>query len=177
VKKVIVIGTDHRIQQSIARDDANKTWIPRTSPQYSKLINYCVTKLGAQVILEEAAPEQEKIAPTICSGIAKEHGLVWEPIALGTPALSDGLFDPPLQEAILRNIRPELLAGIYDLAIQQVREDFMYSTTTQQLQKHDCVLVIVGFTHLGVLARRFEAAKIAVDAFSFTPLLIDQSKA
>jgi hypothetical protein len=177
MKRVIVVGTDHRIQQSIAQDATKTTWVPRTSPRFSKLIICCLRDSGAKVILEEVLPEQEKVAPTICSAIAKERGIAWEPVALGTPDLSQGFFDPPLQEAILRNIKPELLAGRYDLNLQRVREDFMFDTTMNYLEQHECALVVVGFVHLGVLARRFEAAKCRVEALVFTPFLIDQIKA
>jgi hypothetical protein len=134
--------------------------------------------LGAEAILEEAHAEQEWVAPTICSAIAKEHGLRWQPLAMGEPGLSDGLFNPPLVEAIQLGVKPELLAGRYVLETQKMREEHMYTTIGESFQKHDCLLAVVGYAHLGVLANRFDADRIDVEALLFMyPLVIDESKA
>ena len=52
-------------------------------------------------------------------------------------------------------VKPELLAGVYDLKTQRIREEFMYSNIAQSMRDHDCVLAVVGYIHLGVLARKF----------------------
>ena len=131
-------------------------WVPRTGGhRYRKLIAYCIDKLGAKAILEETHVDQERTAPTIASTMAKERGLVWRSLGLGEPGLSDGLLVPPLAEAMRSGVKPELLAGVYDLKTQRIREEFMYSNIAQPMRDHDCVLAVVGYIHLGVLARKF----------------------
>src|SRR5258708_4364814 len=176
--RVIIIGTDHYLQQSIVRDDKTKSWVPRTGGhRYRKLIAHCIEKLGAKAILEETHVDQERVAPTIASTMAKEHGLVWRSLGLGEPELSDGLLDPPLVEAMRSGVKPELLAGVYDLKKPRIRETFMYSSIIQSIQEHDCVLAVVGYIHLGVLARMFEAEHIPVEPFMFTyPLVVDETR-
>jgi hypothetical protein len=94
--RLIIIGTDHRLQQTIVQNDQTKAWIPRSGGhRYHRLIAYCIEKLGAKVILEETDVNQDRIAPTIGSAIARERGLVWQCIGLGEPGLSDCLMDPP----------------------------------------------------------------------------------
>jgi hypothetical protein len=176
--RVIIIGTDHNLQQSIVRDDKTKAWVPRTGGhRYRKLIVYCIEKLGAKSILEEAHVDQERTAPTIASTIAKERGLVWRSLGLGEPGFSDALLEPPLVEAVRSGVKPEILAGVYNLKTQRIREKFMYSNIVQSMREHDCVLAVVGYMHLGVLARMFEAEHIPVEPFVFTyPLVVDEAR-
>jgi hypothetical protein len=177
--KLIIIGTDHRLQQTVVQDEKTKAWIPRSDGhRYRKLIAYCIEKLGAKAVLEEAHVDQERTAPTIASTITKKHGLVWQSLGLdGAPDISDVLLDPPLSEALVSGVKPELLAGLYDLEKHKPREESMHATIMESLRKHDCVLAVVGFVHLGVLARKFEAEPIAVDAFLFTyPLVVDETR-
>jgi hypothetical protein len=176
--RLIVIGTDHRLQQAIVQDERAKTWVPRSGGRrYRRLVAYCIEKLGAKAILEETHIDQDRIAPTIGSIIAKERGLVWQCLGLGEPGLSDFLSDPPLVQAIDSGVRPDLLAGIYALNEQKVRERFMYTTIMHSMREHDCVLAVVGFIHLAVLARMFEAEHIAVTALMFTyPLVVDEAR-
>jgi hypothetical protein len=96
---LIIIGTDHRLQNSIAQDE-NKAWVSRSGgTRYRRLIVYCIEKLGAKAILEEAHERQESIAPTLASKIVKERGLVWQSMGLGQPGPRDGLMYPTLEEA------------------------------------------------------------------------------
>jgi hypothetical protein len=177
--KLIIIGTDHRLQHAVVQDDKTKAWVPRNGGhRYRRLIAYCIEKLGAKAVLEETHVDQERTAPTIASTIAKKHGLVWRSLGLdGAPDLSDALVDPPLSEALASGVKPELLAGLYDLKKHKPREESMYATIMESLRRHDCVLAVVGFVHLGVLARKFEAEPITVDAFLFTyPLVVDETR-
>jgi hypothetical protein len=176
--KLVIIGTDHNLQQSICRDPQTSAWVPRKGGyRYRRLIAYCIEKLGAKAILEEAHPDQEKIAPTIASGLARDRGVVWQALGLGEPGLSDALLDPPLMEAVRCGAKPDMLAGIYHLDRQAIREKFMHETIEKFMREHDCVLAIVGYIHLGVLARMFEAEQIPVKAFVFTyPLVVDETK-
>src|SRR6267154_4336455 len=176
--RLIIIGTDHRLQYTVAQDNKTKAWAPLSGGhRYRKLIAYCIEKLGVKAILEEAHLDQERIAPTICSILAKECRLDWQAIGPGTPDLSDGLFDPPFVEAIRLGIKPELLAGRYVLKTHQIREAFMHETIMKRFEEYDCVLAVVGYVHLGVLARMFEADQIPVEAFLFTyPLVVDETK-
>ena len=64
-------------------------------------------------------------------------------------------------------VKPELLARVYDLKTQRIREEFMYSNIAQSMRDHDCVLAVVGYIHLGVLARKFEDEHIPVEPFMF----------
>ena len=52
----------------------------------------------------------------------------------------------------------------------------MYKAIMQALQKHDCLLAVVGQVHLGVLAQRFDTEGINVEALLFAPLVVDESK-
>src|SRR5438067_754589 len=103
--KLILVGTDHRLQQSVAFDAANKKWNPRDGSHFRKLVVYCVQKLGARLVLEEAHARQEQVAPTLCSIISKEMAVKWEAISLGEPGIPDALFDPPFAEALQSGIR------------------------------------------------------------------------
>ena|ERR1700730_706022 len=176
--RLIIIGTDHRLQQTVALDNKTKAWVPRSGGhRYRRLIVYCIEKLGVKAILEEAHVDQERIAPTICSILAKERGLDWQAIGLDEPGLSDGLLDPPFFQAVRSGVKPDILAGIYDLKKQKTREEFMQTTIMQYMTTHDCVLAVVGYVHLGVLARMFEADQIPVEAFLFTyPLMVDETE-
>jgi hypothetical protein len=60
-----------------------------------------------------------------------------------------------------------------------MREAFMFATIMQSLHEDGCVLAVVGYIHLGVLARRFEDSRVSsVEALMFTyPLVVDESKA
>ncbi|SRR6266852_805532 len=99
--KLIIIGTDHRLQQTITQNDQTKAWVPRSGGhRYRRLIAHCIEKLGAKAILEETHVNQDRIAPTIGSAIAKERGLIWQCIGLGEPGLSDCLMDPPIAQAM-----------------------------------------------------------------------------
>lgn len=168
---LLIIGTDHRLQQSICRDET-QAWVPRSGgTRYRRLIVHCIEKLGAQAILEEAHQQQESIAPTIASRIAKECGLSWQSMGLGQPGLNDGLIYPPLEEAFRSRIVPVLLAGRYDLTTHRIREDFMHDMIAEAMRKHGCVLAVVGYVHLGVLARRFEVDDVLVEALTFTDAL------
>jgi hypothetical protein len=141
------------------------------------LIAHCIENLGVRAILEEAHPDQEGTAPTIGSSVVKERGLVWQSIGLGKPDVSDVLLDPSPIPAVRSGVNPEPLAGIYDLKKHKTREEFMHKTIMDCMRKHECVLAIVGFVHLGVLARMFEADQIPVEAFLFTsPLVVDETK-
>ena len=175
--KLVIIGTDHRLQQTVIRDTNTKAWIPRKNGhRYRRLIAYCIDKLGAKAILEEAHADQERTAPTICSTIAKERGLPWQSIGLSEPSPGDALCDPPFMEAFRAGIKPDMLAGIYDLERQSVREDFMHEIIMQAMRVNDSVLAVVGFIHLGVLARRFAADDIPVEALVFTyPLVVNET--
>jgi hypothetical protein len=176
-KRPILIGTDHRIQMTIAPGPTPNTWIPRTGNRFRRLIVYCIEKLRAEAILEEAHADQERLAPTICSTIAKGHGIPWQPLAMGEPDLSDGLIDPPIVEAIQQGIRPEVLAGRYVLKTHQARELFFYGSIMKHFEKHDCILAVVGYVHLGVLANSFAAEQVSVEALLFMyPLVLDESK-
>jgi len=175
---LVIIGTDHRLQHSIAEDE-NKVWVPRSGGnRYRRLIVHCVEKLGTKAILEEVHEKQESIAPTIASGIAKERGLSWQAMGLGQPGPNDGLMYPTtIADAFRTGTKPEWLAGRYDLNTQQIREDFMHEMITDAIRKHGCVLAVVGYTHLGVLARRFEAEDVSVEALIFTDALsVDESR-
>ena len=176
--KLVIIGTDHRLQHSVFQDANTKKWVPRRGGhRYRRLIAYCIEKLGVKAILEEAHAEQERTAPTIASRIAKERGLDWQALGMGEPKLSDFLFDPPFMQAIYSGAKPDALAGIYDLEVHAVRENFMYETITRFMQEHDCVLAIVGYIHLGVIARMVETERISVEAFMFTyPLVVDEAR-
>jgi hypothetical protein len=176
--RVVIIGTDHRLQHSIVQEPLTKAWVPRKGGhRYRRLIVYCVEKLDVKAILEEAHPDQERTAPTIASTVAKEHGVGWQALGLGEPGLSDVLLDPPLMDAVRSGTKSEMLAGIYNLELQAIREEFMCVTIKQFIREHDCVLAVVGYTHLGVLARMFETESIPVKAFLFTyPLLVDETR-
>ncbi len=176
---VILVGTDHGLQQSVFQDDKTKAWLPRNGGRrYRKLLAYCINKFGVKAVLEETHVHQERAAPTIGSIMARERGLVWQTLGLGgQPGPSDCLSDPPLIEAMLSNVKPELLAAVYDLKKYSIREAFMYTTILQSLRKHGCVLAVVGYVHLGALARMFEIRQIPVHAFLFTyPLVIDETR-
>src|SRR6266851_3625524 len=136
--KLIIIGTDHRLQHTVVQDDKTKAWVPRNGGhRYRKLIAYCIEKLGVKAVLEETHIDQERTAPTIGSTIAKERGLVWQSLGLdGAPGISDCLSDPPFIQAVRSGIKPELLAGIYDLKKHETREEFMYATIMDAMQKH-----------------------------------------
>jgi hypothetical protein len=174
--KLILIGTDHRLQQSVVQDPQTKQWLPRSGQRFRKLISYCIEKMGAGAILEDAHAKQELVAPTICSTIARERGLTWQHISVGDLGLSDGLFDPPIVEAKRLGVNTELLAGRYVLKIQRMREAFMYASIMECFQEHDCILAVVGQVHLGVLANQFDGKQIEVEALLFTPLLVDESQ-
>jgi hypothetical protein len=88
-------------------------------------IAYCIDKLNAKAIAEEAHADQEQIAPTIASKIAKERGMVWRCLGFGEPGLSDALYDPPLFEAVRLRVPPHILAGRYDLETHDAREKLM----------------------------------------------------
>jgi hypothetical protein len=177
--KLILIGTDHRLQYTVTQNLDTKAWVPRDGQRFRRLIAYCIKKLGPRAILEEAHPKQEQLAPTICCTIAKEHSIAWKALALGEPDLSDVLLDPSLSEAMRLGIKPDLLAGRYNLETHKMREAFMFATIMQALQEHGCVLAVVGYMHLSVLARRFEDSRVSsVEALVFTyPLVVDESKA
>ena len=133
--------------------------------------------MGAKTILEEAHVNQDRIAPTIGSAIAKERGLVWQRIGLGEPRLADCLMDPPMVQAMASGVKPYLLAGIYDLNEQKAREESMFAAIMRSMREHDCVLAVVGYIHLVALARISEAERIPVTAFVFTyPLVVDETK-
>jgi hypothetical protein len=125
-RKLILIGTDHRLQTTVAKGPEPLSWLPRSSNGFRRLVDFCIQKLGVETILEEAHADQEKIAPTFCSIIAKGCGITWQALAMGEPDLSDGLFDPPIVEAIQSGVKPKLLAGKYVLKTQQARELFMF---------------------------------------------------
>lgn len=176
--KLIIIGTDHRLQSGVTQDPETKAWIPRDGKRFRRLITYCTEELGAKAILEEVHPKQEQVAPSICSTIAKERGIAWKPLALGEPDLPDVLLDPPIAVAMRSGTKPVLLAGRYGLQTHKMRETFMFATIMQALQDHCCVLAVVGYIHLGLLARRFEDSRIgSVEALLFTPLLVDENLA
>jgi hypothetical protein len=132
--------------------------------------------LGAKAILEEAHEHQETMAPTIASTMATERGLPW--VALGgpgQPGLEDALVVPPLEEAFRTKTVPVLLAGKYRMDLQQTRESLMFNAISAALKANSEVLAIVGYIHLGVLARMFEAEKVEVQAFIFMlPLEVNE---
>lgn len=176
--ELLIIGTDHRLQQSIRRDD-NEEWVPRTGGnRYRRLIVHCIEKLGAKAILEEAHERQESIAPTVASKITKERGLVWQSMGPGQPGLNDGLMHPAtIAEAFRTGTKPEWLAGRYDLTTQHVREAFMHDAIAEAIWQHGCVLAVAGYVHLGVLARRFETEGVSVEALLFTDALsVDEAR-
>lgn len=176
--KLILIGTDHRLQQSVVQDNEARAWVPRNGGhRYRRLLLYCVDKLGAKAILEETHVNQEHTAPTIGSTLAKQRSLPWKCIGLGEPGLSDCLMDPPLAQAVASMIKPNLLAGIYDLTEQRNREEFMFQKIMEFIREHNSVLAVVGYIHLVPLARMFEVEDISVSAFVFTyPLVVDEAK-
>ena len=52
----------------------------------------------------------------------------------------------------------------------------MHTNIAKFIRVHDSVLAVVGLVHLGVLARRFAAEGINVEAFVFTyPLVVDET--
>lgn len=176
-KKLILIGTDHRLQMTVAKGPEPQSWIPRSGNGFRRLIRFCIERLGVEVILEEAHADQERIAPTICSTVAKDKGITWQALAMGEPDLSDGLIDPPIVEAIRSGVKPELLAGRYVLITQQARELFMFGSIIKSLETHESVLAVVGYVHLGVLANRVAAEQITVEALLYMyPLVVDESK-
>ena len=74
-------------------------------------------------------------------------------------------------------IKPDLLAGVYDLNEQRTREDFMFEKITKSIHEHKNVLAVVGYIHLVPLARMFEAERISLSALIFTyPLVVDETK-
>jgi hypothetical protein len=102
---------------------------------------------------------------------------VWQTLGLGEIDFGDSLLSPPLLEAIYLRVKPELLAGVYALEKQKSREEFMYKTVTDSLREHGCVLAIVGYVHLGVLARMFESDEVPAEALLFTyPLVVDEAR-
>lgn len=176
--KIVLVGTDHRLQQTIVQDEQTKAWVPRNGGnRYRKLVAFCVERLGVKAIFEESHPKQEQTAPTIASTIAKRLSLPWQSLGLGQPGLGDALLDPPPDVAIRCGVKPELLAGVYALNVQRVREEFMGAKIIEALRQYDCVLAVVGYVHLGVLARMFEGEGIPVEAFLFTyPLVVDEAR-
>lgn len=172
-----IIGTDHRLQQSVSKGDSPITWVPRDGHRFRRLITFCIEKLGAESILEEAHPDQERTSPTICSAIAKECHLPWKAISLSEPSFQDVLFDPPLEEALRSGVKPDPLAGIYDLKWHAMREEFMHAVILQSMREDNSVLAVIGYIHLGVLARRFASENISVRALIFTyPLIVDEAR-
>ena len=177
MKRLIVVGTDHRLQQTVTQDPRSKTWFPRTGGRnFRRLVVHCIDRLGAQAILEEVHPDQEQREPTICSRIAKERGLTWMCIGSGEPGISDALFERPPQEALQLGIRPVMLAGRHVLNTHRKREEIMRTGIAESFKHHDCVLAVVGFVHLAVLAYHFEAEKIEVEPLMFTfPLVVNEA--
>jgi hypothetical protein len=162
--KVVIIGTDHRLQASVMQDPITGRWLRRRGMNYRRLILYCIDKLGVKAILEETHPKQERVEPSLASVIAKERGLIWQTIGCG---------EIEHEKALEDDLGP--LAGNFHLETQKYREQLMYDRIMNALQKHDCVLAIVGFTHLGTLARLVEAEKISVAALTFThPLVVNE---
>lgn len=175
-KKLILIGTDHRIQHSVTKGP-NGAWVRRTSPRFRKLVTYCVHKLGAKAILEEVLPEQEEVAPTICSQVAKEFKLPWKAISTGEMNLSDALYEQPIEDYIAAGVVPIPLAGRYRLPLHKEREAIMAGLIGDSLLAFECVLTVVGYTHLAVLARDFYEKGVEVQALVFTyPLVVDESR-
>jgi hypothetical protein len=172
--EIVLIGTDHRLQNGIKKDPVTQTWIPRRGgSRYRRLISFCINKRGVTAILEEAHANQEDIYPTIASSLAKAAGIAWKAMGLGAPDFSDGLVDPPFAEAMRLGIAPVLLAGIYNLSTQQIREEFMRSEILNALTEHRRILAIVGYVHLGVLARMLEKEdRFSVTALLFTDALV-----
>jgi hypothetical protein len=83
-----------------------------------------------------------------------------------------------VREAMRAGVKPELLAGRYRLELQGGRESFMYATIMQSFQTHDCILAVIGYIHLGVVATKFKGKQIDVEALVFTyPLVVDESRA
>jgi|SRR5260221_7159087 len=178
MKKLILIGTDHHLQQTVAQDAHSQKWVARSGGQnFRRLVAHCIDKLGAQAILEEVHPKQEERAPTICSKIAKERGMQWSSIGSGEPGVSDVLFEHPLEEARRLGIKPVMLAGRHVLNTQRKREQTMRAGILERLQQHDCVLAIVGYMHLAVLAYQFDAEGIDVEPLVFTyPLVVNEAR-
>jgi len=168
--KLFIVGTDHRLQQSIAPKDGGG-WIPRTGGRkFRRGIDYFLMALGVKAICEEGHARQEEIAPTICSVLAKQHNVSWTCMAMGEPELQDGLID-------LRGFPPEVIAGRYRLDKQSQREDYMSSIIRHVLEQSETVLAVVGFTHAGVLGRRFEKDGIPVEVFQMTSgLVLDEGQ-
>jgi hypothetical protein len=110
---IVLVGTDHGLQQSVFLDDKTKAGLPRNGRRYRKLLAYCIDKFGVKAILEETHVDQQCTAPTIASIITSERGLVWQSLGSGGQLEpSDCLSDPPLIEALRLNVKPELLAGV-----------------------------------------------------------------
>jgi hypothetical protein len=174
---LVLIGTDHRLQAPVAWDPKTNTWVPRPGgDRYRRLVTYCVEKLDVKAIMEETHPDQEKLCPSIASRLAKKMGVPWDTLGMGELGPEDFLGDPPPQEAVRRNVKPYLLAGIYRLDAHNLREEKMRANLKDALKQFGNVLGIVGFVHLGVLARLFEADKIPVTALLFTgPLIVDET--
>jgi hypothetical protein len=172
---LILIGTDHRLQSSVVKIHGQQKWVPRTGGKhFIDLVAHCVEKLGAKAILEEAHEDQEKTAPTLCSTFAKQKGIPWICMGLGEPGFADVLFDRP-EEAIQSGRLPGILAGRYVIKTHRVREAFMRTEITKALDLYECVLAVVGYVHLGVLAQRFDVDKVDVEALLFTsPLTVDE---
>jgi hypothetical protein len=171
VVKLFIVGTDHRLQQTIA-PKAGGGWIQRTGGRkFLRGITYFLTSLGVKAICEEAHARQEEIAPTICSALAKQYKLPWICIAdSSSPDLEDGLID-------FSTFPPEVIAGRYRLDMQGQREENMCSIIRQTLEQSETVLAVVGFTHAAVLARQFEKEQIPVEVFQMTyGLILDESQ-
>lgn len=168
--KLFIIGTDHRLQQSVA-PKVGGGWIQRTGGRkFRRGITYCLTSLGVKAICEEAHAQQKAIAPTICSTLAKQHNVPWIPMAMGEPDLQDGVFD-------FSGFLPEVIAGRYRLDVQTLREEHMCSILQRTLRQFETVLAVVGFTHAGVLARQLEKEQIPIEVFQMMHgLVLDESQ-
>jgi hypothetical protein len=174
--KLYIVGTDHRLQQSIAAKPGGG-WIQRTGGQrFRRCVSYFLSQ-GVKVICEEVHQRQDEIAPTICSALAKEHKVRWICMGIGEPSPLDVLTDKPLIEAFAAGILPEVIAGRYRLDAQDLRERHMCSILREAVKESGTVLAVVGFMHAGVLARELENEHIAVEAFQMMQgLVLDESQ-
>lgn len=168
--RLFIIGTDHRLQQTVAPKKGGG-WIQRTGGRrFRRCITHFLTSLGVKAICEEAHAQQEEVAPTICSTLAKQHNIPW--ICLGDTSAPV----PDFRFIDFSVSPPEPIVGPCPTDVHGPREEHMCSIIRQTLKESKIVLAVVGFMHAGVLARQFEREQIPVELFQMTKgLVLDES--
>lgn len=168
--KLFVVGTDHRLQQTVSK--ANGDWKQRTGGnKYRRCMTHFLSSMGVKAICEEAHAQQEKVAPTICSILAKQFDVPW--ICIG----DDSVPIPDFRFVDFTTTPPEPIVGPCPLDLNRAREDHMYKLLQQSLVDYGIVLAVVGFMHAGVLAHRFKQEETDVELFQMTTgLVMDESQ-